>query len=52
MTFRIPRLVGAVADHNTAVIFDWLIRELSHQGISDAVADGYIDRHGTVTLRQ
>ena len=42
-------LVGAVADHNTAVIFDWLIRELSHQGISDAVADGYIDRHGNVT---
>jgi hypothetical protein len=28
-------LVGAVADHNTAVIFDWLIREISHQGISD-----------------
>jgi hypothetical protein len=41
--------VGAVADHNTAVIFDWLIREVSHQGISDAVADGYIDRHGNVT---
>jgi hypothetical protein len=42
-------LIGAVADHNTAVIFDWLIREVSHQGISDAVADGYIDRHGNVT---
>ena len=42
-------LVGAVAAHNTAVIFDWLIREVSHQGISDAVADGYIDRHGNVT---
>jgi hypothetical protein len=42
-------LVGAVADHNTGKIFDWLIRELSHQGISDAVVDGYIDRHGNVT---
>jgi hypothetical protein len=31
------------------VIFDWLMHELSHQGISDAVADGYIDRHGNVT---
>ena len=41
-------LVGAVADHDTGKIFDWLIRELSHQGISDAVADGYIDRHGNV----
>jgi hypothetical protein len=42
-------LVAAVDDHDTAVIFDWLMSELSHQGISDAVADGYIDRHGNVT---
>jgi hypothetical protein len=42
-------LVAAVAAHDTALIFDWLIREVSHQGISDAVADGYIDRHGNVT---
>jgi hypothetical protein len=42
-------LVAAVEDHDTAGIFDWLIRELSHQGISDAVADGYMDRHGNVT---
>jgi hypothetical protein len=42
-------LVGAVADHDTGRIFDWLIREISRQGISDAVADGYIDRHGNVT---
>ena len=42
-------LVAAVANRDTAAIFDWLIRELSHQGISDAVADGYMDRHGNVT---
>jgi hypothetical protein len=42
-------LVAAVETHDTSVIFDWLIREVSHQGISDAVADGYIDRHGNVT---
>ena len=42
-------LVAAVDDHDTAAIFDWLMRELSHQGISDAVADGYMDRHGNVT---
>ena len=42
-------LVGAVEDHDTAVIFDWLVHAVSHQGISDAVADGYIDRHGNVT---
>jgi hypothetical protein len=42
-------LVAAVEDHDTAAIFDWLMREVSHQGISDAVADGYMDRHGNVT---
>jgi hypothetical protein len=42
-------LVGAVAHHDTGRIFDWLIREISHQGISDAVAVRYIDRHGNVT---
>ena len=42
-------LVAAVEDHDTPAIFDWLIREVSHQGISDAVADGYMDRHGNVT---
>src|ERR1039458_5300286 len=41
-------LVAAVAAHDTGLIFDWLIRELSHQGISDAVADGYMVRHGNV----
>ena len=42
-------LVAAVADHDTAAIFDWLMRMLSFQGISDAVAEGYMDRHGNVT---
>ena len=42
-------LVAAVEDHDTAVIFDWLMRMLSFQGISDAVAEGYMDRHGNVT---
>jgi hypothetical protein len=42
-------LVAAVDAHDTAQIFDWLMRELSHQGISDAVADGYMARHGNVT---
>jgi hypothetical protein len=42
-------LVAAVANHDTGVIFDWLMSELSFQGISDAIAAGYIDRHGNVT---
>ena len=31
-------IVAAVAAHDTAMIFDWLMRMLSYQGISDAVA--------------
>jgi hypothetical protein len=42
-------LVAAVEAHDTPLIFVWLMRILSFQGISDAVADGYINRHGNVT---
>ncbi len=39
----------AVMNHDSATIFDWLMQALSHQGISDAVADQYISHHGNVT---
>ena len=42
-------LVAAVKHHDTAAIFDWLMTEFSLQGISDAVAEGYMDRHGNAT---
>jgi hypothetical protein len=42
-------LGAAVDGHDTAAIFDWLMWNLSFQGISDAVADGYMARHGNVT---
>jgi len=42
-------LVAAVETHDTPAIFDWLMWELSFQGISDAVAEGYMNRHGNVT---
>ena len=38
----------AVRDHDTPVLFDWLVEALSFQGISDAVAAGYMDQHGNV----
>jgi hypothetical protein len=37
---------AAVHNHDTPVLFDWLTAILSHQGISDEVADDYMDRHG------
>jgi hypothetical protein len=42
-------LVAAVEEHDTAIIYNWLMDMLSHQGISDAVADSYIGQHGNVT---
>ena len=38
----------AIRDHDTPALFDWLIEILSFQGISDAVASGYMAQHGTV----
>jgi hypothetical protein len=42
-------LTDAVDHHDMAVIFNWLMRAVSHQGISDAVVDGYIGRNGNAT---
>ena len=41
-------VIRAVRDHNTPALFDWLIKVLSFQGISDSVASGYMAQHGTV----
>jgi len=41
-------IIRAVRDHDTPALFDWLIEDLSFQGISDAVALGYMTEHGTV----
>jgi hypothetical protein len=41
-------IIRAVKDHDTPALFDWLIKTLSFQGISDTVAAGYIAQHGSV----
>jgi hypothetical protein len=41
-------VVHAIKNHDTAALFDWLIEIFSLQGISDAVASGYIAEHGNV----
>jgi hypothetical protein len=41
-------IIRAVRDHDTPALFDWLIKTLSFQGISDTVAAGYIAEHGSV----
>jgi len=41
-------IIRAIRDHDTPALFNWLIGELSFQGISDTVALGYIADHGNV----
>src|ERR1019366_7531225 len=42
-------VVGGIETHNTPVLFDWMVRAFSFQGIADAIASDYIDRHGSLT---
>jgi hypothetical protein len=39
----------AIRSRNTAALFDHLVASLSYQGISDEVAQGFMDRHGLAT---
>jgi hypothetical protein len=45
-------LPNAVARHDTPALFDWLMHMLSYQGVSDAIAWGYMDQHGSVTFAE
>src|ERR1035437_6314933 len=42
-------VLGAIEAHNTPVLFDWMVRAFSFQGIADAIAADYMDRHGVLT---
>src|ERR1019366_1206641 len=40
---------SAIEGHNTPVLFDWMVRAFSFQGIADAIAADYMDKHGVLT---
>src|ERR1019366_3955221 len=42
-------VLGAIEAHNTPVLFDWMVCAFSFQGIADAIAADYMDKHGAVT---
>jgi hypothetical protein len=42
-------VLNAIEAHNTPVLFDWMVRLFSYQGIADAVAADYMDKHGALT---
>ena len=45
-------VLEAVRAHDTAALFDWMSRGMAYQGISDYVADAYMQEHGTVTWHE
>jgi len=48
---RADKVRAAIRHRNTAVVFDWLMAALSYQGIADAVAYDYMERHGRAKWR-
>jgi hypothetical protein len=48
---RADKVLSAIRNRDTAVVFDWLMAALSYQGISDQVAYDYMARHGRAAWR-
>lgn len=44
-------IVRAVRKHDSPIIFDWLLKAVSYQGISDYVASHYMEKNGTVSYQ-
>jgi hypothetical protein len=42
-------ILTAIDAHDTPKLFDWLVPAFSFQGIADAIASAYMDRHGVMT---
>ena len=45
-------LSRALEKKDGATLFDWLIHMFSYQGVSDAAANSYIEKHGNATYRE
>jgi hypothetical protein len=50
----LPRegILGALRQHDTPVLYNWMVRGVAFQGISDYVAYTYMDQHGSATWDQ
>jgi hypothetical protein len=42
-------ILAAIEAHDTPKLFDWTVPAFSYQGIADAIASAYMDRHGGLT---
>ncbi len=45
-------IVQAVVAHDTATLLGWLVETFSYQGVSDAVAAGYMREHGRLSMAE
>jgi len=43
------RITASIRRGDTPALFDWLVVALSYQGISDQVAEAYIEQYGSAT---
>ena len=41
-------VIAAIRRHDTPLIFEWLVNGFSYQGVSDRIAESYMERHGRV----
>src|SRR5271166_2048727 len=48
---RADKVQAAIRHRDTAVVFGWLMAALSYQGIADAVAYDYMEKHGRAEWR-
>jgi hypothetical protein len=48
---RADKVQAAIRHRDTAVVFDWLMAAVSYQGIADAVAYDYMEKHGRAEWR-
>ena len=44
--------LAALDGHDSPTLFNWMLRGFSFQGVSDAVAYDFLERHGSVTWSQ
>jgi hypothetical protein len=49
---RADKASAAIRNRDTGPVFDWLMAAVSYQGISDQVADEYMEKHGRATWRR
>src|SRR4051812_25195925 len=51
ITLAEHEVIEAISRHDSAPVFEWLVNGFAYQGISDRIAEDYMDRHGRIIWR-